>query len=63
MRIIIDRFEADRAIAELPDGTTVSLPKVLFEEFSEGDAAEIIKTDNSDLKNKVKELMRDVWED
>ena len=41
MRVIIDRFEEDFAVAELPDGTMLNVPRVLFDGAREGDAAEI----------------------
>ena len=41
MKIIIDRFEGDFAVAELPDKRMLNVPKALFEGAKEGDAAEI----------------------
>ena len=41
MRIIIDRFEEEFAVAELPDQTMLNVPKALFENAREGDAVEI----------------------
>ncbi|MBQ3416736.1 MAG: DUF3006 domain-containing protein [Ruminococcus sp.] len=41
MRVIIDRFEEEFAVVELPDQTMLHVPKALFENAHEGDAAEI----------------------
>ena len=46
MRIIIDRFEGDYAIVELPDRSTVNVPKTLFTEAAEGDSYVISKDKN-----------------
>ena len=40
MKVIIDRFEGDTAIAEL-DGEMFSAPRALFAEAREGDVVEI----------------------
>ena len=41
MRVIIDRFEEDTAVVEMPDGSMLNVPKALFDGAKEGDAAEI----------------------
>jgi len=46
MRIIIDRFEGDYAVIELPDRSTVNVPKTLFAEAIEGDSYIILKDKN-----------------
>ena len=63
MKIIIDRIEENMAIAELPDKTTVAVPKTLFEDVCEGAVYEIIKQDGAIEKNQIKTLMESVWED
>lgn len=37
MKIVIDRFENDYAIVELPDGNTLRIPKELFPGAREND--------------------------
>lgn len=41
MKVIIDRFEEDTAVLELPDGTMLNVPKKLFCEAHEGDTVTI----------------------
>ena len=41
VRVIIDRFEEEFAVAELPDKSMLSVPKALFDGAEEGDAVEI----------------------
>lgn len=41
MRVIIDRFEEELAVAELPDGSMLNVPRALFDGAKEGDAVEI----------------------
>lgn len=41
MTVVIDRFENDFAVAELPEGGYVNIPKVLVSGASEGDLVHI----------------------
>lgn len=41
MKVIIDRFEGEYAVAELPDKSFVNLPKVLVPDAKEGDVISI----------------------
>lgn len=43
MKVLIDRFEGDFAVVEMPDKTFLNIPKALLSEFSEGDVLEIKK--------------------
>ncbi|MBR5157071.1 MAG: DUF3006 domain-containing protein [Clostridia bacterium] len=64
MRVVIDRFEGEFAVAEMPDGKMVNVPKVLLPEAKEGDVIEITvnKNETEKLKNEISELMESVWE-
>ena len=52
MKVIIDRFEGDFAVLELPDKKIISAPKDLFKDFSEGDVLEITKDKDETEKKK-----------
>lgn len=41
MKVIIDRFEGDFAIVELPDQTFIDVPRILFGNAKEGDVINI----------------------
>jgi hypothetical protein len=64
-RVVIDRFEGNFAVVELPDRTTANVPKtVLPDEVVEGDIIEI-RIDREETKSQetqIKELINDVWE-
>ena len=63
MKLIVDRIEADMAVVELPDKTTVAVPCKFFENVCEGAVYEIIKKDGKDETEEIKKLMESVWED
>ena len=46
MRIIIDRFEGNYAVVELPDKSTWNVPRELFPDAVEGDSYVISKDEN-----------------
>lgn len=45
MQIVIDRFEGDFAIVELPDGKMAKIEKTVLAGFSEGDVLVLTKDD------------------
>ena len=51
MKLIIDRFEADYAVVELPDRSMVDMPRKLFEEGKEGAVYTLLK-DKSETANR-----------
>lgn len=59
MKVIIDRFEGDYAIVELPDETFVDVPRVLFPDAKEGDVIDIIvdKDETEKRKKHIADLM------
>ena len=65
MKVIIDRFEGDYAVVELPDGTMVDMPISLIPEGArEGDVL-VISIDIDETakrKERIKNLMDDLWE-
>ncbi len=65
MKVIIDRFEGDYAVVELPDMSTVDMPIQLVPEGAkEGDVL-IIEIDIEETKKReeqIKKLMDDLWE-
>jgi hypothetical protein len=64
MKVIIDRFEAEYAVVELPDRSTATLAKVLLPGAREGDVVEIAvdKAATSKRKRRIEDLSREVWE-
>jgi len=65
MNIIIDRFEGDFAIVEMPDKTMKTLPKSLFPNAKEGSVIkiEIDEAETEKRKNVIEKLMDEVWDD
>jgi hypothetical protein len=64
-RVVIDRFEGDFAVVELPNRNMIDVPKALLpDEAVEGDIIEI-RIDRDEAKNQevqIKGLMDEVWE-
>ena len=58
MRLIVDRIEEDFIVAEMPDLTTVNIPRVLAPDAKEGDVIRlsVYKNSNAKLKAEIKEL-------
>ncbi len=65
MKVIIDRFEGDFAVVELPSGATCDVPRALFPGAREGDAVSILvdEGETNRRKEKIAKLMDDVWAD
>lgn len=66
MKMIIDRFEGEFAVVELPDGKCISLPKCLFpKEAKEGSVVKIVvcEDESKAAEDSIKQLMDEVWAD
>ena len=65
MKVIIDRFEGDYAVVEIEVGKCVNLPKVLVPNSKEGDVIniEIDTIETNNRKNKINDLMKNLFED
>lgn len=65
MQVIIDRFEGDYAVVELPDGTFVDMPRILLEDANEQDIIDItINTNETKTRrNKMDNLMNSLFID
>lgn len=65
MNVIIDRFEGEYAVVELPDGTMANVPKVLFAGAAEGDVFSVVKDEGAtkSKKEKIKGLMASLFEE
>lgn len=65
MQVIIDRFEGDYAVVELPDGTFVDMPRILLEDANEQDVVEIsvVKDETTKRKKNVDFLMESLFID
>ena len=65
MKLVIDRFEGDFAVCELPDRTMVNIPKQIFENADCGDIINVTvdKDAIKKQKEKIEKLMDDIWED
>lgn len=65
MIVIVDRFEGEFAVVELPDKTMVNMPVVLLPEGTqEGDLVEISVNQEATKQKaeKITRLMDEVWE-
>ncbi|HEX3048876.1 MAG TPA: DUF3006 domain-containing protein [Bacillota bacterium] len=64
MEVVIDRFEGEYAVVELPDCTTGRISKTLLPEAREGDVVEITinKTATGKRKKKIDQLADELWE-
>lgn len=65
MNLIIDRFEGEYAVVELPDKTLANIPKkALPQEATEGDIITIAvnKIETAKRKEKVRKMVEDLWE-
>jgi hypothetical protein len=65
IKVIIDRFEGDYAIVELPEKTMVNMPKKLIPQGArEGNVISIqIDTDETTARKKnIDKLIDEVWE-
>lgn len=64
MKVIIDRFEGEFAVVELPDGNMANMPKCLLEKASEGDVVDISVDEGETEKRKkrVSSLMNDLFQ-
>lgn len=58
MRVVIDRFENDKAVVEMPDKTMLIVPKALFKDAKEGDCVTITveekQTDTTSIFEKLR---------
>jgi len=65
MKVIIDRFEGDYAVVELPNETFIDVPKALFPEAKEGDVIDITvdMEDTEKRKDRIKDLMKELFND
>ena len=52
MKVVIDRFEGDFAVVELPDKTFINVPSKLFDSAKEGDVFQIIIDEEETVLNK-----------
>lgn len=65
MTVIIDRFEGELAVVELPEGGFVSIPALLVPDAKEGDAvrieidAEYTAKREQDIDDLFKKLFKD----
>ena len=65
MQVIIDRYEGNYAVVELPDKSTVDVPKVLFPGSKAGEVIQISFDRNAtaERKENIKKLMDELWMD
>lgn len=65
MNVILDRYEGNHAIVELPDQQLLSVPAVLFDGAKEGDVISILvdPAQTRVQKEKIAKLMKDVMVD
>jgi hypothetical protein len=62
-RVVIDRFEGEYAVVELPNRVMVDVPKIVLpDEAVEGDIIEIRIGRDKVQEAQIKDLMDEVWE-
>lgn len=64
MQVVIDRFEGEYAVVELPDGTTAHISKSLLPNAHEGDVVDVVvnKAETGKREKKITKLADEVWE-
>lgn len=65
MNLIIDRFEGEYAVVELPDKSMVNIPKkALPADAGEGDIIQVIvnKSETEKREEEIKKLAQDLWQ-
>ncbi|HYH02434.1 MAG TPA: DUF3006 domain-containing protein [Bacillota bacterium] len=65
MKVVIDRFEAEYAVVEMPDGTTAVLSRTLLPQAKEGDVVEVVvsQAETGKRAKKISKLAAEVWAD
>lgn len=65
MEVVIDRFEGDFAIVELPDKRFAEIARALLPGTAEGDVVDITlnQAKTEARKKEIQSLMESVWED
>lgn len=65
MKVVIDRFEGDFAVVELPDLTFVNVPRLLFPDAKENDVIDISvdKQETENRKKRIHDLMNTLFTD
>ncbi|MBQ6946979.1 MAG: DUF3006 domain-containing protein [Clostridia bacterium] len=65
MRVIIDRFEGEMAVVELPDGTVTQMPRLLVPDAAEGDVVNVTVDPKERQKREetIQSLMDDLFGD
>jgi hypothetical protein len=65
MKVVIDRFEGDFAVVELPDLTFVNVPRLLFPDAKEHDVIDISvdKQETESRKKRIHDLMNTLFTD
>lgn len=65
MKVIIDRFEGEYAVVELPDMSFLNVPKKLFPDAKESDVIDISvdKGKTEQRREKIKGLMAELFND
>lgn len=61
MKVTLDRFETDHAVLELPDGSSLSVPRTeLPTDAKEGDVLELVFTKNPAATTHQRTQARDI---
>jgi len=63
MNFTVDRFEGDFAVIETENGIFLNIPKELLpDDAREGDVFSLIKTTDQSRKERIENLMNDLFE-
>ncbi len=66
MKVVIDRFEGDFAVIEMPDKKFINMPRQLTPDGSKEGSVISIEVDIAETearRKKIENLMKDVWKD
>lgn len=63
MQVIVDRFEGNFAVVELPDKTMINVDRRLLPGAKEGDVVEIkiLQEKTKQRRDAIDKLAKDVW--
>lgn len=61
MKLIIDRFEGEYAVCEMPNSKMVNIPKIILENAKEGSCVTVSVTEDNSLKEENEALLKKLF--
>lgn len=62
MKFVVDRTENGIAVVQNENGETFNLPQQFLKAFKEGESFELVKTDNTEIKEQLKSRLDNLFE-